>query len=340
MRSMNGRIFLIIALAANLFACAVSLDGSQRGAPALNAENSPAPAYDTYSLRSELLQLSRTLERKPSPRQMGQLAKSLPPSWVVNTPEKNYTISTAALRNDLDAGSADKAEAWVWHMEEIEGSDAGSAASSTGARADLTQILAGSQFGSARPQGPIDKARARIYAWLNEMLAKLFGNIARHPMGAEILFWVLLLGAVAAIALFVYRLLSGNDRMDALQQTATILPQRSWQEWLRAARQAADRKDFREAVHSVYWSAITRLQETGVVPRDRAKTPREYLRIVVESSAAETGAMGSDAVIQLRPPLQALTSRFERIWYANGAAGAPDFQESVQQLKELGCPLD
>ena len=338
---MNDRIFLVIALAASLFACEVSLDASQQSRSALNAGNSPVSAYDTYSLRSELLQLSRALERKPSPRQMEALAKSLPPSWSVNTPEKNYTVSTAALRSDLDAGAADKAEAWVRHLEEIEGSDAGTAASTAGGtRAELTQILAGPQFGSPRPPGPIDKARARIYAWLDRMISKLFSNIARHPMGAEILFWALLLGAVAAIALFVYRLLSGNDRMDALQQTATILPQRSWQEWLREARQAADRNEFREAVHSVYWAAITRLQETGAVPRDRAKTPREYLRLVVESSVAETSAMGPGAAMQMRPALQALTSRFERIWYANGAAGPPDFQESVQQLKELGCPLD
>lgn len=286
------------------------------------------------------MQLSRALERKPSQRELEQLEKSLPSSWTVTTAEKSYTISTMTLRRDLAAHSAEKADVWVRHLAEIEGSDVRSSASATEAHAELTRILASAEFGRTRPPSLLDRLRSRMVVWLDGLLSKLFMNMARHPMGAEILFWLLLVGAVAAIALVLYRLFTGNDRVDSLQATGAVVPLRSWQEWLRAARQAADANDFREAVHSVYWAAISRLQERGIVPRDRAKTPREYLRLVVEPSTGGAPAAELHSTLELRLPLQALTSRFERVWYANVAADLPDFEESLRQLEELGCPLD
>jgi hypothetical protein len=41
-----------------------------------------------------------------------------------------------------------------------------------------------------------------------------------------------------------------------------------------------------------------------------------------------------------REPLAALTSRLERIWYANRGAGPDDFRESLHQVEALGCQLE
>src|SRR6202030_212073 len=111
-----------------------------------------------------------------------------------------------------------------------------------------------------------------------------------------------------------------------------------WQEWIHAAREAAARGDFREAVHSAYWAGISRLEETGVLPRDRTKTPREYLQLIdARPLAAE---LDSHAAQDYKKPLAALTSRLERIWYANRLARLEDFDDTLRHLEALGCSLE
>jgi hypothetical protein len=113
-----------------------------------------------------------------------------------------------------------------------------------------------------------------------------------------------------------------------------VAAHRSWQEWIRAAREAAAHGDFREAVHSVYWAGIVNLEDSGVIEPDRTRTPREYLRAVAESSGDAPAPSA-----KLRAPLAALTSRLERVWYGLRPAGAEDFQECMERVQELGCRL-
>src|ERR1035441_9342535 len=55
---------------------------------------------------------------------------------------------------------------------------------------------------------------------------------------------------------------------------------RDWQLWLADARRAAAAGQWREAIHFVYWAAISRLESKRLWPADRARTPREYLSLV------------------------------------------------------------
>jgi hypothetical protein len=55
---------------------------------------------------------------------------------------------------------------------------------------------------------------------------------------------------------------------------------REWQLWLEDARKAAAAGQWREAIHFVYWAAISRLESRRLWPADRARTPREYLALV------------------------------------------------------------
>jgi hypothetical protein len=90
---------------------------------------------------------------------------------------------------------------------------------------------------------------------------------------------------------------------------------RDWQLWLEDARKAAAAKHWREAIHFVYWAAISRLESKRLWPADRARTPREYLALV----AAEDPR---------RPGLATLTGSFERIWYGGRAAGEGDYRKA------------
>jgi hypothetical protein len=170
------------------------------------------------------------------------------------------------------------------------------------------------------------------------MLIKLFSGLSRHPIGAKVLFWAVLTAGVGFVALWIFRYISTRDSMNFFQPDSTTVTTRTWQEWIHAAREAAARGDFREAVHSAYWAGITRLEETGTLPRDRTKTPREYLRLI---DTRPRGTEVDDPVAQdYKKPLTALTSRLERIWYANRMARLEDFDDSLRQLEALGCSLE
>lgn len=317
-------------------ACFSALAHAQSVGPSGNGKTTEK-IYDAKSFDGGLQRLLDLLQQKPSASQIAQLNKSLPLAWTVATPERTYSISSQPLRGELSSQSTEEASAWVKHLrEEIKSSQTTAAMGTTAARTDLDNILSRAEFGAVRPPGAFELLRERFLAWLNRMFQKFFGSMARHPIGAEILFWALLVGGIAFVALCVYRFLSGPGELRTLRVESSGVPAPTWQEWLRSARQAANRDDFRDAIHSVYWAGIARLEDLGAVPRDRAKTPREYLRLVSsESNLANAGLESS-----VKEPLAILTTKMEQSWYADRGANANEFRDSLSQLEALGCPLE
>lgn len=301
--------------------------------PLANSRSTPSSAYDLDSFRSELNRISAVLDNKPSPNQKAALRESLPASWTISTPDRQYSLSTEPLRKLLSNTSSDEARRWVAHLQE-QLTPYAQPRNSLEPRTQLDKILAQPEFRSVRPPSAWELLRQRIIAWLVRLLGKLFGGIARYPLGGQILFWVIVVIAVGAIAAFVFRFVSSRDRVMALPRAAEAIPGRTWQEWISAAREAAGAGNYREAVHSAYWAGIARLEDLNVLPKDRTKTPREYLRLVVEPAPGELAAPATH-----REPLTALTQRLERVWYANRGASSEDFSESLRQLEALGCPL-
>jgi len=293
------------------------------------------PSYDQASFGVELHRLSGILKKKPSKNEMAVLRDSLPKRWVVSTSEGSFAIPSEPLRNQLTSLSSEKAEAWVNHLAEETESSAQSATGSSQVRGELERILARPEFGAVRPPSAWELFRKRLELWIERMLLRLFGGIARYPLGGQILFWFLVVAAVGIVAMWVFRFFASRERVDALPASGEVIAVRTWQEWIRMAREAARRGDFREAVHSTYWAGIARLEDLGVVPRDRTKTPREYLRLVLEP---DDGQLAPSPIH--REPLTALTNGLERAWYANRGAGPEEFHESLRQLEALGCPLE
>jgi len=97
--------------------------------------------------------------------------------------------------------------------------------------------------------------------------------------------------------------------------------------WLKDAQTSAAAGEWREAIHSVYWASISRLESGRVWPADRARTPREYLGLL----------RGSDP---RKPTLTALTRSFERTWYGGREAAAADFNAAVHLAAELGVEAE
>ncbi len=293
--------------------------------------------YNPESFAAELQLTEEALRGQPRAKQSAELRDSLPQYWNVVTPEQTYEISSAYLKELLGEGKASEADVWVKHMvAEVESCSAREWKGNANARAEIDKILAGHEFATAHQPSAWGLFRQRLSAWFDRLLYKLFGEIDRYPMGQRVLFWAVVFAAVVFIALWLFRFMASRDSFDSMPPGEIVSALRTWQEWVGMAREAASRRDFREAVHSAYWAGIARLEDTGVVPRDRTKTPREYLQLVVQTPPSELGQRAPN----YGTPLGELTKRLERIWYANRGAGPEDFAETLKQLQEMGCQLE
>jgi hypothetical protein len=99
---------------------------------------------------------------------------------------------------------------------------------------------------------------------------------------------------------------------------------RGWRAWLDEAFRMAQQQEWGNAIHLAYWAGISFLESGGAWKPDRARTPREYLRLL--------GAFKPEYA-----SLVDLTRKFEVVWYGGRAASSIDFEEALGQLEKLGC---
>jgi hypothetical protein len=208
------------------------------------------------------------------------------------------------------------------------GSLSGHLAGADTARPKLDAILSRPEYTHARKESWFDRLRDRIDDILSEALDRLFSRVGGQKSLGYALLWIGVAGAAILIAYSVFRNWFHAARVAEMALGAVSVPLLSWQEWIFASREAAARGDYRMAVHCAYWAGIARLQDSGALARDRAKTPREYLQALTKSKVADRNRA-----------LAQLTSRLERIWYGYDQATEADFRDSLAQLEILGCRL-
>jgi hypothetical protein len=140
------------------------------------------------------------------------------------------------------------------------------------------------------------------------------------------LLYGLLLAAFCTLLVWLIVRLERNARVRLVPdiETSPDAPSaREWQVWLKDAQAAAAGGQWREAIHSVYWASIARLESGRLWPADRARTPREYLALL----------RGTDP---RKPKLTALTRSFEHTWYGGREAAAADFNTAMALAADLG----
>ncbi len=164
----------------------------------------------------------------------------------------------------------------------------------------------------------------RLSEAIFHLAEKLFGSAPRMARIFTILGWAVIFAAFAVLMFWLWRALrSAESTSLALQASpGERNPALPWHVWLDKARTAAASGAFRDAVHLGYWAGIAALEQRGEWKPDRARTPREYLRVTSQPN---------------REALNLLTREFERIWYAQQDATAADFENCVRQLERLGC---
>ena len=189
----------------------------------------------------------------------------------------------------------------------------------------MRKVLAAREFRGLEQLDPRQSVYERVMGWLN----KFFNGVGSLLSGAawvgRLLVWGFLLAVAVGLA---WGLLQLERRWrvrlvaDAGGPAAGAASARDWQLWMEDARRAAEAGLWREAIHFLYWAAISRLESKRLWPADRARTPREYLALVAPEDPRKAG-------------LAALTGSFERVWYGGRAAGEDDYRRADELAAAL-----
>ncbi len=299
--------------------------------PAPAQANQPQTELDVASYESEL---SRITEAIKHPEGIPQLRKSLPRNWRVRMGDKTVEVSTAWLAADLKMIEEDPAKPSSLSQEvnarlvairkAAEGLEQGTPPVNLDvAHTQLDKILSGREFGSAQGPSQLDILKARIARWISDLLYKILRRLHLGAKAGNALAWIIVGIAFLALGYWVWKTLSSSTRKRDIAEVAAAASNDP-REWARDAVAAADRRDYREAVHCAYWAAVVHLETLGVLKRDRARTPRESLRLLDPHPTEQN-------------LLREFTRRFELIWYGYRPASASDWSEARSHLEKMGC---
>jgi hypothetical protein len=192
-------------------------------------------------------------------------------------------------------------------------------------RAAMQQVLARPEFRNLKQESVKDSVLEKFGKWLNRLFESAANLKAHSAWVGRALVWGFILAICIAL---VYSLLRLERRWrvkltpDFDGPAPGAASARDWQLWLEDARRAAAAGQWREAIHFVYWAAISRLESRRLWPADRARTPREYLALVAPEDPRRSG-------------LSQLTSAFERFWYGGRPAAESDYRKAETLASSL-----
>jgi Domain of unknown function (DUF4129) len=298
------------------------------------AQSSPDAKIDTATYESQLDRYGTAIEsNRHKPAEIERLRKSIPAQWTVRTSDANIVISNEWLRSELwnlehHPKEADEIAARLeQHITAMRAAAAEldtQKATATDARAQLEKVLSRREFRGLSGPSEWQKLMARITQWLFEWITRLLSRLHINAKAGNVVAWTVIGLSLAFLCYWIWRRL----RIAALPLKAAGSAQdpiaRTSRQWLEEAFAAAERGDYREAIHCAYWAAIARLEDSGVLIRDRARTPRESLR-QLDSRPSE------------QKHLRDLTRHFELIWYGYRPASADDWSGARAQLEQMGC---
>ena len=192
-------------------------------------------------------------------------------------------------------------------------------------RETMKQVLAGRDFRNLEAPTARDSVLEKVGAWLN----RLWESLGKLRVHADWVGPAMVWGFILAVCVGLVWGLMQLERAWRIRLVpedsgpgAGAASARDWQLWLADARRAAAAGLWREAIHFVYWAAISRLESKRLWPADRARTPREYLALVAPDDSR-------------RARLATLTGSFERVWYGGRAAGEGDYRKAEELADDL-----
>jgi Domain of unknown function (DUF4129) len=191
-------------------------------------------------------------------------------------------------------------------------------------RAKVDRILRGREFQGSHEPSWWDKQKARIQAWISRQLHRIFGRMGISASVGNAIAWTLVALVALLLALWAVRSVMNAAARAEIDLRGAVPAGQDWRYWAQQARAAAERGDYRAAIHAAYWAAVAQLEEKHLLPEDRSRTPRESLRLVGRGHAAYA-------------PLAHLTRRLEITWYGYQLATPADWDDVRKQLEALEC---
>ena len=190
-------------------------------------------------------------------------------------------------------------------------------------RAALTNILSHGGYAVETPPTLFERLRDEFLSWLDRRLSAIGVREGSQWIVDLLLISFIVVTCGAMIWWFARQVRSPHLKLTPGHAPAPSAPSyQDWQKWLDEGRAFARERRWREAIHHVYWSAISRLESRGLWPADRARTPREYIGLL----AAHPESLGD---------LDILTRSFERTWYGDQAVGEAEFDQACALLERL-----
>jgi len=296
--------------------------------------SAPQISEQVLSLSSYLAELDRCSAAIRNKEQVSQLRQSLPPSWSVQVGESRVEVSTGWLRDSLQQVE-DKPENSKTKLAEIQTrlkslkTAAGDLAAVSGrkdssdAHAQLKEIFARQEFRQTKGPTAFQLWFRHAVRWLAEKIVRALMRLHVSRKNGNIFAWGVITITFVLLGVWVYRRLAKATIAAHLETEGKPIPS-DRRQWIADALAAAERGDFREAIHCGYWAAVASLEDHRLLDRDRARTPRESLRLL--------GAHPSQQAM-----LGDLTRHFELIWYGYRPASREDWSDAHTLLEKMGC---
>jgi hypothetical protein len=299
------------------------------------AQQARAESISPSEYQRQLRNISARVEELEShPEGAGNLVATIPDQVSVATSSGEITVNNKTLRDNIAALAAADAEKRPALLEQVRkyvaalnaaAEESQKTADMAPAHRQLDEILARSEFKKIQGPSAKDVLLARIFRWIADRLNKLVLRGATSFDFMRLLIYVLVGAAATVLLLWTIRQLRRPQEELPQREIIPFSPSaRSWRSWLAEARSLAQQEDWRNAIHIAYWAGISYLEEHGAWKPNRARTPREYLRLIGKPAAQY-------------PVLSALTGKLEIVWYGYGSAAEADYREALGQLEKLGC---
>ena len=277
-----------------------------------------------------LEQLRQSVTSAPDSAATSAIAQNLPPEWRVQADGRVFTIAADSLRQALNEYAEKRTPAnlaAITSQLDLLVQDAralqGAKIAATPERDKLAEILARREFHNVTGENWYDRWKRAAQRWLAQLLGRILLSSA-FPVVSRIVIWGLLALAVAVAAFWVVRNYRQSNIYTKFSGSPDAVSAKPWRDWQAEAQLAAQEGRWRDAVHLSYWAGISFLEGRGLWRPDRARTPREYLRLLPTGDAH-------------RDPLQKLTRSFEQVWYGSDLATAETFAGASALLEQMGC---
>ncbi len=181
------------------------------------------------------------------------------------------------------------------------------------AHARLAAILARGEFVHVHDPSLWSLFWNAVLGWLWRSFGRVAGLSGRSEWVGRVFWGTVVAAGVAALLWWLQRQwrrgeIAAREPAPAAERTARV-----WEGGAVQASALAEQGDWRGAIHALYWAAVARFEAQGRWRGDRARTPREYLRLLpADNAAAREFAL--------------LTGSLERFWYGHRPAREADFQ--------------